>query len=283
VQFLLPIVGAVLQAASFTLDKAALSLRRVTYKVYTGVSFPLLLLINLAIVAVLRPPWPDRVLLGWDLLLLLVFVGISVGTNLVFYRALDGDSLGELQIIELLKYFPIIVLSGAVFADERRPVVMSAALAAAAVLVWSHWKNHHFRLKRRTWPYLAWALLAMPWNSLLAKELLYTWHPVMLELVRNAGLAVVFGIMFWRKCLHVSKPAWIFLVSTNLLTCVAWIIQDFSIRQAGIVFTLLIFSLLPLLTYFSSVFVLKEKFEWKKGVAFAVVLVAIVAVKAAGG
>ena len=42
--FLFPILAAILQAGSLTLDKVVLSIRRVNFKTYTGVSFPLIFL-----------------------------------------------------------------------------------------------------------------------------------------------------------------------------------------------------------------------------------------------
>ena len=44
-----------------------------------------------------------------------------------------------------------------------------------------------------------------------------------------------------------------------------------------LVYTMLIFSLQPLLVYFASLFFLKEPFHWKKFVAFIVVLASIAA------
>jgi drug/metabolite transporter (DMT)-like permease len=44
----------------------------------------------------------------------------------------------------------------------------------------------------------------------------------------------------------------------------------------------MVYSLQPLLAYFSSVFILQEKFQWKKGLAFLAVLGVILAVKLIG-
>ncbi len=53
--FLFPIVAAVLQAASFTLDKIILSIRRVNFKTYAGASFPLVFLAILKLYAPILP------------------------------------------------------------------------------------------------------------------------------------------------------------------------------------------------------------------------------------
>jgi drug/metabolite transporter (DMT)-like permease len=59
------------------------------------------------------------------------------------------------------------------------------------------------------------------------------------------------------------------------LTSVAWILFYFSYQRSGIIYTILIFSLQPLLVYLASVFFLKESLYWKKAVAFIVVLLSI--------
>jgi len=67
-----------------------------------------------------------------------------------------------------------------------------------------------------------------------------------------------------------------FLIITNLLTTIAWILYYFSYQISGIIYTVLIFSLQPLLVYAASLIFLKEKFHWKKFAAFMITLAAII-------
>ena len=62
--FLFPILAAVAQASSVTLDKVILGMRRVDFRDYTGVSFPLLFLITLVAYLIIRPPLRPEFLLG---------------------------------------------------------------------------------------------------------------------------------------------------------------------------------------------------------------------------
>jgi len=117
--FLFPILAAILQAGSFTLDKVVLSIRRVNFKTYTGVSFPLIFLITLVIFFIFRPPLSLDLLAGNLRWLLLISVGMTIVTNLIFYRALDDDKLGEIQTLDLLHSIPIIIFASVFFADER--------------------------------------------------------------------------------------------------------------------------------------------------------------------
>jgi uncharacterized membrane protein len=98
---LLAIIAAILQASSFTLDKVILSIRRVNYKTYTGLSFPLVFAITLVIFFLVRPPFSSHLFSGTLLWLLPVSPGLAIITNLIYYRALDHDNLGEIQTLDL--------------------------------------------------------------------------------------------------------------------------------------------------------------------------------------
>ncbi|MDP3794866.1 MAG: DMT family transporter [bacterium] len=274
--FLLPLAAAVLQAGSFTLDKVALSARGMTFRSYIGVSFPLIALITLAIFLVVRPPIDPGLLVGMPLALLAVSIALTIIINLIFYRALDDDRLSELETIGLLQTFPVIILSSLVFADERNVAVITAAFVAALAIFWSHWEGRHFRMARHTVPFFLSAICLAPVGTLVARQLLTLWHPVALELVRSTVLALIFGFLFSRYTARVRLNTWLLLIGTNTLTSVAWLLYYFSYQRSGIIYTILLFSIHPLLVYFSSVFFLKEPLQWKKLAAFVVVLAAIV-------
>ena len=144
--FLFPILAAILQAGSFTIDKVVLSIRRVNFKTYTGISFPLIFLITLVIFFIFRPPLSFDLLAGNLWWLLLISVGMTIVTNLIFYRALDDDKLGEIQTLDLLHAIPIIIFASIFFADERNFFVVIPALIASSAVIWSHWEHHHLKI-----------------------------------------------------------------------------------------------------------------------------------------
>lgn len=273
---LFPIAGAVLQAGSYILDKVVLSMRRVNFKTYTGVSFPLIFLITLVIFFMFRPPLSFALVWANIWLLLLGSIGTII-VNLVFYRALDEDALGEIQTIDLLHNIPIIIFSTVFFADERNLNVIIPALVASCAVIWSHWEQHRFRMKKNTLLFLAWSVGIAPIGVFVVKTLLRTWSPISLQLVRSGFVALVLSAFFARDIKKTSHRVLAMLIATNALTSVGWIMLFFSYQRYGIVYTVLIFSLQPILVYLASVFLLKERIQWKKVFAFAVVLVSITA------
>lgn len=273
---LFPILAAILQAGSFTLDKVVLGARRVNYRAYVAVSFPFIFLITLVVYFVASPPlswafFAGR--LGW---LFAVLVVLTILSNFIFYRALDDDGLAEVETIGLLDRIPVVLVAGLFFADERRLALIVPALAAAAAVAWSHWGGR-LRFAPNTWPLLVWTVLAAPIGAAVSKELLTAWNPISLGLVRSAVVAAVFVPLYRRSAAQLSPRVLGLLVATNILTTVAWILYYFSYQRSGIVYTVLLFSLQPLLVYAAALLVLKERFQPKKLVAFLVVLASIAA------
>lgn len=273
--FLFPILAAILQAGSFTLDKVVLSIRRVNFKTYTGVSFPLIFLITLVIFLIFRPPLSFDLFVGNLWWLLLISIGMTIVTNLVFYRALDDDRLGEIQTLDLLHSIPIIIFASVIFADERNFFVIIPAFVASSAVIWSHWEHHHFKIAKHTLPFVVWSLSIAPISASISKVLLASWNPISLELVRSGAVASILGPLFAKYAQRISFKAFSLLLATNILTSIAWILFYFSYQRSGIIYTILVFSLQPLLVYLASVFFLKEPLHWKKAVAFAIVLLSI--------
>ncbi|MBI2175679.1 MAG: EamA family transporter [Parcubacteria group bacterium] len=232
-------------------------------------------MITLVIFFIFRPPLSFDLLAGNLWWLLLISVGMTIVTNLIFYRALDDDKLGEIQTLDLLHAIPIIIFASIIFADERNFLVIVPALVASSAVIWSHWEHHHFKIAKHTLPFLVWSLAAAPIGASISKILLANWNPVSLELVRSGAVALILGPLFVRYAQKISFKAFSLLLATNILTSIAWILFYFSYQRLGIIYTILVFSLQPLLIYLASVFFLKEPFHWKKATAFAIVLLSI--------
>lgn len=273
--FLFPLISAFLQAGSIITDKFILSIRKIGYKEYTAVGFPILFVISLFIYILFRPPFNSALFEGRMFWILLLSIGYVIVTNLIFYRALDHDHLGEMQIVELMANIPVIIFSSLIFTDERNGTTIAFALIASLVLLWSHWDGKHFKMLGATKLLMAWLLLVAPFSRILAKELLEVWNPISLEVLRNVILGLFFGIFYIRNIKNVKSSSLGLFFLTNVLTSVAWILYFYSYQRFGIVYTVLVFSLQPLLVYLSSIIFFKEPLHQKKIIAFFVILASI--------
>jgi len=273
--FLYPLGAAVLQAASSTLDKVTLSIKKVTYKSYNGISFPLIFLFTLILFLIVKPNLSINQFTPFLIILILVSTIFSIITNLLYYRALKSDLLSEMQTFSLLSHIPLIILTALVFSEERNPIIIILAIISAGFLVWSHYEHHHLKISRKTLPYFIWIMIIAPFGGIISKILLKTFDPISLKLIRDFIIAIVFIIIFLKSIKQTPKKAYLPLILTNILTTIAWILYFFSYQKLGIIYTVLIFSLEPLLVYLTSIFLLKEKINLKKIIAFIIILLAI--------
>ena len=272
----MPLGASVLQASSFTLDKFILSIRKVSYKAYIGISFPLMAIFTLIIFLIFKPPLSIGLFKGKFFWLILLLTILAIATNIIFYRALKSDFLSEIQTIDLLTRIPLIIFSAIIFSSERNFLIIALALIASISLVWSHWNKGHFHIARRTLPYLIWTLTIAPFTGILAKIILEVWNPISFQLVENGILGIVFGFIFFRSAESTPRRSLPYLVLTNIMTTIAWILYFFSYQISGIIFTTLIFSLQPILVYFGSLVFLKERPHWKKTLSFIIITITII-------
>lgn len=275
--FLFPFFSSVFQAGASVLDKVIISRQRVNFKTYLALTFPMAFFAGLIGFLILHPPLFTHELLSHGFLwLLAVSMVFLVSGNILYYRALEDEDLSELQTFDLLNNIPIILFSGLVFESERNYGIIALALVAAIAVTWAHWEKHHLKVGKKTLPYVLWAFFFAPIAAIVFKVLLGVWNPISLLLVRYFFASIIFFPLLFRKTEKVSIKNLTYLFVGSALGAAAMIFYYFGYQKLGIVLTVLIYLLQPLLTYFASIFYLKEKPNAKKIIAFAVVLVAIV-------
>lgn len=274
--FIFPLAASILQAASFTLDKTILKIKRVTHKNYIAVSFPLIAIFTLIIFLIFHPPLELNLIKGKFLLYFLAIILLATITNLLFYRALKSEMLSEIETISLLKDIPLIIFAALIFPSERNPFLIILALIATGSIIWSHWERGHFHIAKKTLPYFIWIILAAPFASIIAKQILEQWSPIAFQLIKNGVMGIFFFFVFYSNIKSTPKKSLPLLLLTNFLSSIAWILYFYSYQISGIIFTVLIFSLEPLLVYLAALILLKEKFHWKKFAAFIIILATII-------
>lgn len=275
--FLFPFFSSVFQAGASVLDKVVISRQKVNFKIYLGLTFPMAFFAGLIGFLILHPPlFTDELLANGFLLLLVASMVFLVSGNILYYRALEDENLSELQTFDLLNNIPIILFSGLIFESERNYGVIILALIAAFAVTWAHWDKHHLKIGKKTLPYVLWAFFFAPIGAVIFKVLLGVWNPISLLLVRYFFASIIFLPFLFKKTEKVSVRSLTYLFIGSALGAAAMIFYYFGYQRLGVVLTVLIYLLQPLLTYFASIFYLKEKPNMKKIVAFAVVLVAIV-------
>jgi drug/metabolite transporter (DMT)-like permease len=271
-----PLGASVLQATSLSVDKAILSVKKVSHRAYLGISFPIVALFTFIIFLIFRPELNLGLFSGKYFWFIIFSIILTICSNLLFYKALKSDYLSELQTIDLLRNIPLIIIASIIFADERNYFIVFLALVAVCSLVWAHWEKGHFHIAKKTMPYVLWVFCVAPFSMILAKEILKVWNPISFQLVVNGSIGILFLYKFFNNAKSVSRKVIPWFLVTNFLTTVAWILYLYSYQISGIVFTILIFSIQPLLVYIISLVFFREKFNWKKFTAFGIILLTII-------
>jgi len=274
---LIPVLSAIAQASSIVLDKTIISIKKVTYKTYTGISFPLILLINFIFFLIFSPTISISIFSAKFFLLITIASIISIIGNILFYKALKKDLLNEMETLSLLGTIPLILLSAIIFPSERASItIIILALVSSIAIIWSHWKGRHFQIAKTTLVFLLFTILISPLRGIVSKILLVNLDSISFNLFTTILPALFFSFYFIKSEKNITKKAFFLLLATNILTTTAWILYFLSYKEFGIIYTVLIFSLQPLLVYFTSIFVLKEKLHWKKFTAFIIILICII-------
>lgn len=272
----LPVIAALLQASSFTLDKAVLNLKRVNWRRYLTVSFPLMGVLMAAAFFIRRPPVTLSLLTPTLLALLAGLILEIVITNILFYRALQHDNLTELRLWGLALKIPMILGIAYLFTDERNWATILLALVASVAVVWSHLDHARLRIHRHTAPYILWSLITYPLAIAGAKIALRSLDPIALETFRFIPVALIMFLLFHNSMKRpIGSVSWTFLLATNVLTTASGILLLYGYHSLGVIYTGLLFTLEPMLVYVFALVILGERFERKKFIGFVVVLLSI--------
>ena len=95
-------------------------------------------------------------------------------------------------------------------------------------------------------------------------------------LIQDAVITV-FAIYLYKGEFKKITPKFLSLITiSSALSVVGWILFGLSYQKLGVVHTTLLFSIQPLVVYFASLIILKERHHPKKTIAFFIVLAAII-------
>ncbi|MBR9705009.1 EamA family transporter [Candidatus Pacearchaeota archaeon] len=271
-----PISAALIQAGSMTMDKIVLSIKKVTYKNYMGISFPLIFLFTLIIFLIFRPELNLHLLKGKYIFFLIAMIALVIITNLLYYRALKKDLLSEMQTISLLRGIPLIIFAAIIFPMERNYLIIALSVIALIAIIWSHYEHNHFKISKKTLPFLIWILTLAPLTGILNKFILEIWSPITMQLVTDGIIVLILTPLFFKDIKTFPKKGIPLILLINFLTSIAWILYFFSYQVSGIIYTVLIFSLQPILVYLASLIFLKEKINYKKLIAFIIIIAVII-------
>lgn len=277
---IIPFSAAVSGALNMILSKIVISKQRMEYHIYITVTMVMLFLMSLILSPLLISVHPGA--LAPINVLILAFVGILAAVyNLLFFHGLEQESLNETETIWLFLPLFITVLSLIVYPAERDWSVVIPTIISASALLLSHIKKHHVNFSAGAQLLLG-SVFLMSIEALFLRYLLQFYSPFSLYLVR-VGIASMLLILYVRPNVGaVKRKSWMYMFIICPLVLVQFLFTYWSYSVNGLVYTMLILNLLPVIVFAWAWTKGKERFEWRKFIAAFVILGCVIAVQILG-
>lgn len=277
--YYLPVIGALSNAISVTIERTILKIKKVEIKTYLVAAF-------LGVVLVMLPFlyffWNINPL-AFELKNIIIFsiiILFSILANLFFFYSLKWEKVTYTEPARMLEPLFVILLAliFSIFVGEglyeKNPNVVIPALIAGAALVFSHLKKHHLVFNK----YFLAAIIGSLFFALelvVTKLILEYYTPITFYFIRAVAVFLIALIIFRPSFtkLNTRLRLEIFLVSF------LWVVFRISIYYGyihlGVIFTTLVLMLAPLFIYLFAYIFLKEKLNKRNLIAAGIILICV--------
>lgn len=196
--------------------------------------------------------------------------------NRLFYFALSGDKVCNVQPISALSPIAAMLVATLFFPDERNWTILVIASVAAVALVVSKVEKQHLKFTKYSWAALL-AIFLSAIDSVLAKYLLEAMSPVALYTIRCGFLSFLLISTLKPNLSVFGKKRVLSIAGVSLVITLEVFGYYYAIHSIGIVKTSLIFLLGPVLVLLASRFYLKEEIKPRAAIADAVIILCVLA------
>ena len=298
---LFPIIAAVISAANTLYEKSIFNHKRRKYKLYVPIIFFFAFLIMAIFVYPFLGTVEKEAFQPLFLFLLITTVALAAVANLLYYRGFQRELLSEIQPFVVMSPLLTVVIASVIYPDERNWKILTLALIAAITLIVSHIEKRHIKLDKGI-VFIIGAVVLGAIETNIVIELLYFYSPVALYTIRTGLVALILFIILKpfsyytkrKKILPIIRCLFskskknkqdieIFNdIKKLVLVSLAWVsimtLVYYSYHQMGVVYTVLIMMVVPVLVVFGGHFILKERNSKKKDiVAMFIVLACVIA------
>ncbi|MEX2361776.1 MAG: EamA family transporter [Patescibacteria group bacterium] len=271
---ILAFISALASAGGVIVDKLLLTKQRISVPVLLTIGFILIA----GITAILTPflgavDW-DLALLPNSLFLLFIMVILAISSNVLYYEGLQQQKVHRHELMMMLA--PVItILLAAVFYRESLDIrIFWLGMIASVALLFAKGQKEHFFLDRGSYnTFLAVVLLSA--ESIVIRELLYSYTPVALYAIRTAILAGFFMLYYRPRYSAVTISHWWMIAGSSLLGVILMLTRYYAFAELGIIYTMLVLVISPMIVYFASWEMLNERIRPRVLVAAVVILTCV--------
>lgn len=271
---LLAFISAISSASSVIIDKVLLTRQRIPLGVLLTIGFILVSGLSLMIFPFFgRIDW-DIALLPNSLFLIFLMAILALSWNVLYYQGLKKEKVHNHELMMMLAPLMTIVLAAAFFPEDLDMRVFGLALIASFALIFAKGKKEHFFPDKNSYnTFLAVILLSA--ETIVIRELLYSYTPVALYTVRAIILATFFMIYYRPRYSRVTIKHWWMIAGSAAIGFILMLTRYYALADLGIIYTMLILIISPMIVYFFSWELLNEKIRPRVLIAAVVVLTCV--------
>jgi drug/metabolite transporter (DMT)-like permease len=270
---LIPFFAAFAAAVGLVLEKTVLTYQKMDSRLFNSVVFLFLFLGTLLLFPFLGKIDPRFIELKYILLLAGVVILASIW-NTILAHGIKYEKVNEIELIMMLQPISIILISSIFLTNERHWSVFLAAIIGALALIVSHINKKHLDFNRNNQWMLVYLLL-VGLETVMVKELLAVYSPVALYMLRTAFIFLIVSLWFRPDWTNLKAKQAQFLSITTVVAITQMVLTYYGYLKYGVIFTTLILVITPLLVYFFSILVLKEKIKPRTIIAAVIILFCI--------
>ncbi|MEX1051910.1 MAG: EamA family transporter [Patescibacteria group bacterium] len=271
---LLAFVSAIASAGSVIYDKWLLTRERLSISVMLSIGFVLVAGITMFLTPFFGAVDWDLALLPNSLFLLFIMIILAMAWNVLYYQGLQKQKVHDHELMMMLAPVLTILLAAVFYQEDLDMRVFWLAIIASVALLFAKGQKEHFFLNQNSYnTFLAVVLLSA--ESIVIRELLYSYTPVALYAVRTVILAVFFMLYYRPRSSQMSIRHWWMIAGSALLGVILMLTRYYAFAETGIIYTMLVLVISPMIVYFASWEMLHEKIRPRVLIAAVVILTCV--------
>ncbi len=273
---LVALISAVTAAGGLIVDKITLSRRNVPLGIFIPVVFVFLFVFTVVFTPLYGFIDWNTAMLPNNLFLALLMIVIAIAWNVLAYQSLQRESVHQHEVILMTGPIVTILLAALFFREEFNLRIFVLALVASLAMLIARTERHHLRIDKIAYN-LFLAVILMSIESIIIRELLYSYSPVSLYAIRTLVLAGFFILYYRPSMSEVGRsPLWLLGLS-GAVGAVSMVTRFYAFESLGIIFTTLIATLAPIIVFFGSWEILHERIRPRVVLASLVILACVAA------
>ena len=272
---LFPFLSALGSAAGVIIDKIALARKKIPLDIFQTFLFLFLCFFTAIFVPFLGQINFSLAFSNTYLLIFVMMIATAVVWNIFYYKDLQKETLNEFELIITLTPLMTTFLAGLFLEEERNWTVIQAAVVASLALIFAHLRRRHLAFSQYSLGLII-CIFLMSLEMIFIKLLLNVYPPASLYFFRTLIIFIFFLIFFRPKISKVNLKGYGLIIASAAAGVMQMVLKFYGFSEFGIVYTTLILTLSPILVYFASFFIFKEKLAKRTIVAAIIILACIV-------